>query len=249
MLRSVIIDDEKKSRNTLSTLIERYSEGITVCAEAANVAHGIKVINEVKPKLVFLDISMPDGTGFDLLDNFKEKDFELIFTTAYNEYAIKAIKVQAIDYILKPINISELQNAINKVREKIIATAAVQSNTLQQINTGNTEYKRQDKIAVTVNGGLEFLMLTDIVHLVAKGAYTSIYCRDNKVILSSHSLKEYEELLPCDCFYRTHHSHIVNLSHIKYFHRGDGGYIIMTDNTEVALSRRRKKDFLSLFHA
>ena len=248
MLRSVIIDDEKKSRNTLSTLIERYSEGVVVCGEATCVSHGVKIINEVKPKLVFLDISMPDGSGFDLLDKFRHKDFELIFTTAYSEYAIKAIKAQAIDYLLKPINILELQNAISKVMDRAVTSAEAQSNSLRLINN-NAQQKHPDTIAVSVNGGLEFLRLSDVVHLVAKGAYTTIYCRDNKVILSSHSLKEYEELLPSEYFYRTHHSHMVNLTHIKYYHRGDGGYIIMKDNTEIALSRRKKKDFLSLFQA
>lgn len=246
MLRSVIIDDEKKSRNTLSTLIERYTNGVTVCAEATNVANGIKVINEVRPKLIFLDISMPDGTGFDLLDNLIDKKIELIFTTAYSEYAIKAIKMQAIDYLLKPINILELQNAINKVQDKIMTAEKSDNSSLQYINK-NAEHRYKDKIGISVNGGLEFLLFTDIIHLTAKGSYTSIYCKDNKTILSSHSLKEYEDLLPTEFFFRTHHSHIVNLLHIKHFHRGDGGYIIMNDNSEIALSRRKRKDFLSLF--
>jgi two-component system LytT family response regulator len=246
MLRCVIVDDEKKSCNTLATLIERYTEGLEVCAVAGNVADGVRVINELRPQLVFLDISMPDGTGFDLLERIEDKKFGLVFTTAYDEYAIRAIKMQAIDYLLKPINIAELQQAVGKVKDKLQPSEQPGSSGLQLINN-HPGHKYKDKIAVTVNGGLEFLQYTDIIHLTAKGSYTSICCRDQKTILSSHSLREHQDLLPPEYFFRTHHSHVVNLLHIKHFHRGDGGYIIMNDNTEVALSRRKKKEFLSLF--
>ncbi|HTN16695.1 MAG TPA: LytTR family DNA-binding domain-containing protein [Chitinophagaceae bacterium] len=244
MLKCVIVDDERKSCKTLSTLIERYTEGITVCAEAASVAEGVRVINEVKPQLVFLDISMPDGTGFDLLDGIEDKKFELIFTTAYSEYAVRAIKMQAADYLLKPIDIAELQQAVANVKKSYAKTVSGSEHP-QLVHSG----LYQDKIAIPVNGGLEFLQHTDIIHLTAKGSYTSIFCKQNRTILSSHSLKEHEEILPPGCFFRTHHSHIINLLHIKHFHRGDGGYIIMTDNTEIALSRRKRKDFLALFLA
>lgn len=241
MLKAVIIDDEQKSCNTLSTLIGRYTEGVEVCGMAKNVAEGIRLIQELAPQLVFLDISMPDGTGFDLLERIGDKKFELIFTTAYHEYAVRAIKMQAADYLLKPIDIAELRNAVALVKSKMPALQVNEHAPLLP-----AEQRCKDKIAVSVNGGLAFLPCSEIIHLAAKGSYTNIFCQD-KTILSSHSLKEHEDLLPAEYFFRTHHSHIVNLLHIKYFHRGDGGYIVMTDNTEIALSRRKRKDFLSLF--
>ncbi|MBL7713062.1 MAG: response regulator, partial [Chitinophagaceae bacterium] len=153
MLKCVIVDDEQKSCKTLSTLVERYTEGVTVCASAASVAEGIRVISEVKPQLVFLDISMPDGTGFDLLDRMGEKQFELIFTTAYSEYAVRAIKMQAADYLLKPIDIAELQQAVAGVKKKNGARAGWGS---EQPQLKHTAPAHKDTIAITVNGGLEF---------------------------------------------------------------------------------------------
>ncbi len=240
MIKTVIIDDEGKSREALATMLSRYCSGVEVAAKAAGVAEGLAAIREHAPQLVFLDISMPDGTGFDLLSQLDNIAFEVVFITAHNEYALQAIKASAIDYLLKPLNIQELQEAVQKAalriteKQQLLQTAQVKKAAL----TG--------RIAVPVNDGLQFISLQQIVRLAAKGSYTEIYTGDNH-ILSSRPLKDYEDMLPCDCFFRAHHSHIINLAYIRQYHRGEGGYVTMQDGSVIDISKRKKKDFLSLF--
>lgn len=246
MIRCVIIEDEKKSRDILSTLIERYTSNVEICGYAATVAEAKNVIADIKPELVFLDISMPDGNGFDLLHSQKTITFEIIFTTAYGEYALQAIKHHALDYLLKPIDITELQKAILNVQQKINEKQKMHH--YNSTKAANSEHNQQyDKIAVPNHGGLKFINSQEIIYLHAKGAYTEIICKNNIRFVSSQPLKHYEETLPKILFYRTHHSYIVNLSCIEQFRKEDGTYVVMNDGSEVILSKRRKKDFLSLF--
>ncbi|MEZ5018456.1 MAG: LytTR family DNA-binding domain-containing protein [Flavipsychrobacter sp.] len=243
MIKTVIVDDEPKSRKTLKTLLSRHTNNIDVLSEANNVANGIAIINKLKPQLVFLDISMPDGNGFDLLENCSHS-FEIIFTTAYTEYVISALRAKAADYLLKPINIDELQKAVKVVEENIIDR--------EKITTKYTLLQRDlktqtNKIAIATVNGHEFIDKENILFLEAKGSYTQIMCIDERKIISSKSLKQFEEALSSNLFFRTHNSYIVNLSHVKYFNQGDGFYIKMSNNSCIALARRKRKDFLALF--
>lgn len=242
MIRTAIIDDEYKSRETLNTLIERYTTDIEICGVAKNVHDGIKLIKEEKPELVFLDISLTDGNGFDIIEQCGDYKFELIFTTAHSEYAIQAIKQEALDYLLKPIDISELQTAVKKADERI-------SN---KKNSGNPKDKKSiivndHTIAIALGDGLKFMRLEDIISLHASGSYTEFHLTSSEKVLSSKSLKYYDNVLPDTYFFRTHHSYIINLSHIEQYHRSDGNIITMKGGIEVVLSRRKKKDFLAMF--
>lgn len=243
MIKTLIVDDEGKSRNTLATMLSRYCSGITVAAAAANMHDGLEAIAAEAPELVFLDVSMPGGSGFDLLEQLSFIPFEIIFTTAYNEYALQAIKASAVDYLLKPLNIQELQQAVQKATVRITEKRQLQQ---AQRLLRQDERKITDRIAIPVGNGLQFVPLQQIVRLSAKGSYTEIYMAGTH-ILSSKPLKDYEDILPPGSFFRAHHSHIINLAYISHYHRGDGGYVTMQDGSVIDISRRKKKEFLGLF--
>lgn len=242
MIKTILVDDEKKSREILATMLARYCQGIDIVATAAGMAEGIAAIEAESPQLVFLDVSMPDGTGFDLLAGLEHTPFEVIFITAYNEYALQAIKARAIDYLLKPLNIKELQQAVQKATDRIAEKQQLQAAQKQQ----DKKSVATGRIAVPVNDGLQFISLQEIVRLSARGSYTEIHA-GNGYVLSSRPLKDYEDMLPCDHFFRAHHSHIINLACIRQYHRGDGGYVTMQDGSVIDISKRKKKDFLNLF--
>ncbi len=248
MIKAIIVDDELKSREILSALVAKYCEGVKVEAEAHSVATAVSVIEEHQPDLVFLDIAMPDGTGFDVLNMLEDADPEIIFTTAYNEYALQAIKADAIDYILKPINIPELQTAVQKATERILdkrnldtARALLKSNRHAFTNPG--------KIAIPDNEGLRFIDMEHIIYLEAKGTYTELFCKGGTKYLSSKPLKEYENILPPDQFFRAHHSYIIHLKYIQNYHKGNGGYVTMAEGSVIDISKRKKRRFLEIFHA
>lgn len=248
MIKAIIADDELKSREILSALLTKYCEGIKIECTAENVSSAVELIEEHCPDLVFLDIAMPDGTGFDVLDQLEHADPEIIFTTAYNEYALQAIKANAIDYILKPINIMELQAAVQKATERIsdcknleTARALLKNNRFANTNPG--------KIAIPDNDGLKFIDTEQIVYLEAKGTYSEFFCVGGSKYLSSKPLKEYEIILPPDQFFRAHHSYIINLKLIKNYHKGNGGYVTMSEGSVIDISKRKKRRFLEIFHA
>lgn len=246
MIKSVIIDDEPKSRQALSTLLERYCGEVHVVGQAASVGEAVKVLEDETVDLVFLDISMPDGSGFDLLNMPDIKKFEVIFTTAYHEYALQAIKASALDYLLKPINIRELQEAVNKARNKMQAYIPREPDNLLEVF--HKKYYTEGKMAVPVNTGLKFIPVKSITRLEAAGAYTRIFQENSPAVLSTRQLKQHEQHLPAHLFFRAHHSHLINLEYIREYHRGDGGYVVMMDGSVVDISKRRKKQFLELFH-
>ena len=242
MLKSIIIDDELKSRESLRILIEDFCEGVAVSALCQNVAEGLAAIEKHRPDVIFLDIQMQRETGFDLLNKIKQINFEVIFTTAYSEYAIKAFKFSAIDYLLKPIDIEELKAALLKVEKKIGGSI---NGRLQQLmdnlKGGNTE---NFKLALPTSDGLIFIKVNDIVYCEASSNYTNIYMLDGKKHLVSRTLKEYEEMLTESNFFRIHHSYLINLNLVKKYVRGDGGYVIMNNDTSLDVSKRKKEAFL-----
>lgn len=234
MIKTLIVDDESQSRNTLRKLIARHTKDINVVSEANNVVSAVEKIKKEKPELIFLDISMPDGSGFDAIEKCIDQQFEVIFTTAYNEYAIKAIRHNAIDYLLKPISISELRAATERVCNKIMSAT-------------NTDMHVSNMLNVSTVNGHKFIDIACVLYLSAKGAYTEIYCEDGSVYTCSHNLKHYEAILPPKYFFRSHNSYLINLSFVKYLSKGDTGHIVMADNSNVLLARRKKKEFLSKF--
>jgi two-component system, LytTR family, response regulator len=242
MLTVIIIDDEAKGRMALREKLTTYCPQIKIVAEADNGKDALVLIETHKPQLIFLDIEMPRMNGFDMLNKVPDKNFHIIFTTAYDQYAIKAIKYAAFDYLLKPIDIEELITAISKVALTENNQTKKQAEVLQQ----NMQHpkKQLNKLAIATLDGLMFYDINDIVHLEANSNYTYIYLVNKTKITASKTLKEFEELLPDDIFFRTHHSHLINLNFIKRYIKGDGGQIELQNGTYVDVSRRKKEEFL-----
>lgn len=242
-ISAIIIDDEERARNTLSSLLLNYCPEITVLATCANVPDGVLAINKHKPDVVFLDIEMPDYNGFELLGFFREIDFEIIFVTAYSEYAIKAFEISAVDYILKPIDIDHLKNSVEKLKQK-----KLHSQMQEQIELLKESYKGDDirKIALSMSNGLTFVEIADIVLLEADGAYTTFYLKDGQKILVSKKLKFYEDILSNrSFFFRTHRSYFINVNFIKKYSRSENA-ILMDNDASITISRDRKQEFETL---
>jgi two-component system LytT family response regulator len=246
MIRTVLIDDEPKNNRVLRMMLEEFCPEVTIVGEADNATDGVTLIREMKPELVFLDIEMPHGNGFDLLDQLKPVRFEVIFITAFNEYSLKAIKYSALDYLLKPVNIEELKIAVQKAAEKVAArnTDSRIENLLYNLRKPQSDLQ---KIALPSKEGYIFILLTDIIRCESKTGYTTFYVDGMDKIVSSRNIKEYEPLLPTDIFFRIHNSHIINLNHVKKYHRGRGGYIEMDDGAMIEVATRRKDEFLARF--
>ncbi|SIN96396.1 two component transcriptional regulator, LytTR family [Chitinophaga niabensis] len=244
MLTAIIIDDEQKGRLALREKLHDYCPDVKLIGEAADGLEGLQLIREKKPAIVFLDIEMPRMDGFDMLHELPEKNFHLIFTTAYDQYAIKAIRYAAFDYLLKPVDIEELRSAIKRAGMQSQPHTNEKLEVLQQ----NLQTRQQlNKIAIPTLEGLLFFNTTDIVHLEAQSNYTNIYFTNAPKLIASRTLKEFEELLPSDIFFRTHHSFIINLHHIKRYIKGDGGQIEMQNGHFALLSRRKKDRFMEIW--
>jgi two-component system LytT family response regulator len=242
MTRSIIVDDEFKSSENLKKMLETYCQNVEVAALCQNVAQGIEAVEKFHPDVVFLDIQMQRETGFDLLTKLKDIDFEVIFTTAHSEYAIKAIKFSAIDYLLKPIDVEELRAAVAKVESKQNGNITERlEHLLKNIKSGTSE---NFKLALPTSEGLTFIKTNEILYCKASGNYTEIFMTDGKKHLVSRQLKEYDDLLSGHDFFRIHHSFLININYIKNYVRGEGGYVVMNDNASLDVSRRKKDAFL-----
>jgi two-component system LytT family response regulator len=242
MIRSIIVDDELKSRENLKILLTEFSHNVEVQALCESVKEAITQIEKHKPDVVFLDIQMRGETGFDLLKELASIEFEVVFTTAYSEYAIKAFQFSAIDYLLKPIDISDLHRALKKItlknkkdnHEKL-------THLLNNLNLPNNELS---KIALPTNDGLVFIDVRNILYLEASSNYTKFHLENNEMHLVCKSLKEYETILINQDFFRIHHSFLINLNYIKKYVRGEGGYVIMANDQSLNVSKRKKEYFL-----
>jgi two-component system, LytTR family, response regulator len=242
MLTAIIIDDELKGRIALKQKLHDYCPGVQLAGEAANGEEGLKLIEKHQPQIVFLDIEMPRMDGFEMLHRLPQKNFHLVFTTAYDQYAIKAIRFAAFDYLLKPVDIDELKAAIHKMTAEL-----PQNKDRLEVLEQNLHNKNAlNKIAIPTLEGLLFFNVSDIIHLEAQSNYTIIYFVNHPKLIASRTLKEFEELLPGDVFFRPHHSHIINLHYIKKYMKGDGGQIEMQNGHFVDVARRKKEDFLKL---
>jgi two-component system LytT family response regulator len=243
MLKVIIVDDEKASRDTLAGLLKRYCQNVEVIAQAEGYAQGIEVISANEPDVVFLDIQMPDGSGFKLIEDLGEVKFEVIFTTAYDQYAIKAIKYSALDYLLKPVVPDDLVNAVKKAEQK---KNAGQMNQNIKILLENLAQKNEPrKIVLSTAEKMHIVEIDDIIRCESDDYYTRFYFKDGKTLLISKTLKENEELLGEKYFIRPHKSHLVNIKYIKGFLKNDGGYIVMSDGTKVPVSRRKREYVVS----
>ena len=245
MLKAIIIDDERSSRNALRQKLINHCPEVNVIAECENGEEGIKSIEENKPDIIFLDVEMPRMNGFTMLQQLKQHNFEIIFITAYDHYAIKAIKFSALDYLVKPVEIADLKTAVEKAaakRNKSSGNTALE--TLLQ-NLMNKE-KEQHRIAIPSMDGLQFIVTGDILYLEANSTYTSFYLANNKKITVAKTLKDFEDLLPSSIFVRIHHSHIINIHCIEKYIKGDGGQVMMKNGVALDVARRKKEDFLKL---
>ncbi len=243
-LIAVIIDDEPDAVDFIASIIAEYCEDLEVCGKANNVKEGVAVIQDLKPDLVFLDVEMPNGTGFDLLTHFPDKSFDVIFITAFNHYAIQAIKFSAVDYILKPINITEFIEAVKKVVTKRSEKSSMKNENFE-ILLENLRTSHPTRMVIPTSDGREYLNPKDIIRIEADRSYSWFFLADKRKILVSKHLKEFQDLLNDRNFFRPHNSHLINLEFVKKFVRHDGGYIEMTDGAQIPISRNRKDLFLA----
>jgi two-component system LytT family response regulator len=242
-IKAIIIDDEERARDSLSSIIKDYCKDVLIVDTCSNVPDGVIAINKHKPDVVFLDIEMPDYNGFELFSFFNEINFDIIFVTAYSQYAIKAFEVSAIDYLLKPVDIEALQKSLEKVKTKQTQIALQKRLELLKENFTAEEI---NKIALPMGDGLLFVEMKDIILFEADGAYTNLYMNNGSKILVSKRLKFFEDILQDRTnFFRPHRSHLININYIKKYIKGDNT-IVMDNLVELSLSRDLKQDFESL---
>ncbi len=245
MIRGIIVEDERHSRETLRGMLDRYCKNVEIVAETDSYRGGLKEIREHHPDVVFLDIQMPDGSGFRMLEELDEIDFEIIFTTAFDQFAIKAIKYSALDYLLKPIDPEELVRALKKVETKL-SNQKVNQNI--QVLLDNIKARDADphKIILSTSEKIHIIETDQIIRCESDNYYTNFFLSDGKKILISKTLKENEQLLSDHNFIRPHKSHLVNVKYIKGFLKYDGGYIEMTDGSRIPVSRRKREKIIEV---
>lgn len=244
MIRSIIVDDEMHCTNRLTDLLHKYCKNtVHVAGTFDTVDTAIAGISELKPELLFLDVQLHELTGFDLLGRIPEINFEVIFTTAYDNYAIKAFKFSAIDYLLKPVDPDDLLQAVSKLQRVLQQhDLSDKFNTLlHNLKSGSGASK---KITVPTSKGLMFLPVNDIIRCESDVNYTTIYLKDKQQLMVAKTLKEFDDMLAEHQFFRIHNSHLINLDYIKSYHKGKGGYVTLSDNTSLEVSTRRKDLFL-----
>ncbi len=245
-LRAVIIEDEEVSREILTNYLGNYCPDVEILGQAENIQLGEKLIREKQPELVFLDIEMPFGNGFDLLEKFTNINFEVIFITAFSDYAIKAINLSASSYLLKPIDIDELTSAVNKVKHNLEAQQEVFNTKILAENIKSIN-KKDQKMVIPQMDGFEVVQIADIIRAEAADNYTILFLNQNRKYTLSKTLKFYEELLSEYGFLRTHKSHLVNADHILKYKKGKTGELTMSDNSTALVSANAKKELVKFF--
>ena len=239
MIKSIIVEDEAQNRENLVRLLAAYCSQVEIVAQCASVTEARQAIIECYPDLLFLDIEMPGGDGFSLLESLPDTHFEVIFVTAYDNYAIQAIRFSALDYILKPIDPAELRNAVEKASQKI----AREEENLRMLNLlQNARNESSNKtIALSLAESIEFVPVQSIIRCESDSNYTTFFLKSGEQLIASRTLKEFDELLSPHGFLRVHQSHLVNINEIKSYVKTDGGYIRMKDGTTVHISRQRRE--------
>jgi two-component system, LytTR family, response regulator len=246
-IKALIVDDEYQGRSFLSKILAKLYPEIDVVDEASSIDEAVRKIGQHKPNLIFLDIIIQNQNGFDIFNLIDKIDFEIIFTTAHNEFAVKAFKFNAIDYLLKPIDLDELDNAIAKAKVRIEAAKSATPFQIENlINFVKNRDKPFNKIAIPTSDGFILVPLDDIIYCESDGNYTNFFLKDGKKLTSSYTLKQYDEMLADHNFFRAHKSYLVNVSHITRYLKGEGGTVIMSNGREIEISRRNKESLLRL---
>jgi two-component system LytT family response regulator len=240
LIQAVLIDDEDNSLEALSILLQRYCPDVQVVGTAQTVESAIELINRIKPELVFLDIALPDGQGFQVLEDVEFTEFEVIFTTAYDQYALKAFDFSALDYPLKPISTEKLQQAVDHYSK--IRKEANFGDRVSVLREGLSS--RNERIILSSMDGFDVYKIADIIRCEANGSYTTFYIKNGQRIVTSKTLNNFERLLIDLSFVRVHSKHLINLEFVKKYVSGRGGYIIFEDGTQVDVSERKKKEFI-----
>ena len=243
MITATIVDDEPYSCESLVTLLERYCPDVKVLDICYSAASALKSIKEQQPQFLFLDIEMPRMNGFEILEKLPEIDFEIIFTTSYDQYAIKAIRFSALDYLLKPIDQDELRKAVQKALPayRSCFTTATKNSFAKNTSAASLVI---NKIAIPTMEGLQMILIESIIHCESDRNYTIINLKNKQKIVASRTLKEIEEMLEEYPFIRVHHSHIINLNEVEKYMKGEGGYLMMSNGANIDVSRSRKEFLL-----
>lgn len=245
-IKALVIDDEANARSVVKNMLQQLALPVDVIGEAASAAEGLQKAEELKPDLLFLDIQMPGGSGIELMQGLGAAKPQVIFVTAHQGFAIQALKLSAIDYLLKPIDPTDLKEAVEKVVQQKSSLQAGQLSLFQQALQGLQGPQRQapQRLAISTSEGILFADLKDIIWIESLTGYCKFYLQGQKPVVVSKNLKEYEDLLAAHHFFRTHQSSVVNLLHIKKYVRGEGGQVWMTDGSEIEVARRRKEELL-----
>lgn len=242
-MKTIIVDDNQQARNFLRTLIQQFCPELELLGSASNIKEGRFLIEQVHPELVFLDVEMPNGTGFDLLQQLPQVDFKVIFTTAHEKYALQAIKCSALDYLLKPIDIEDLLLAVGKAKEERQqsaeeGTSQLKVQTLLQ-NLQATSAQGEQKLLLNDKYGMQVAQVKDIIRLKADNNYTHFFIKDQPPLLISKPLKDYESILPSQQFFRCHKSHLINLNYLLRYDKREDEVLILQDGSKVPVSRRK----------
>ncbi len=244
MINAIIIDDEQHCADRLSTLLTTHcSQSIYLAGSFQTLETGIRGIRKLQPDVIFLDVMLGEQTGFDLLEQLGDVSCAVIFTTSYDKYAVQAFRFSAIDYLLKPVDPDDLNEAVEKLQEKISKEELSEKFDVLFHNLKAMQGASR-KISIPTSNGLTFLQISDIIRCQSDVNYTVIYLKNKRKITVARTLKEFEELLTDYNFYRVHNSHLINLAYIKSYHKGKGGSVQMTDQSEIEVATRRKEDFL-----
>lgn len=245
-MKAILIDDEMTSLQNLKQKLEEFCKQVTVVAATQNPEEAISLIRNLKPDILFLDIEMPKMSGFRMLEELGDYEAEVIFTTAYNHYAIDAMRISAFDYLVKPVAIEELENAVNRLAARKIMHTQERLHVLK--DSMNESKSQNNKIAVPFNNGFEFVIIKDIVRIESSGSYSRLFLLNNQSLLVTKLLKDFEDLLTPYRFFRVHNSHLINLEYIKKYLSGVGGQVLMENGDLIDVARRKKEEFISILN-
>ena len=243
-IRAILIDDELNSLQNLQNKLKGFCPDVAVVAVSQKPEEGLILIKQFQPDVVFLDIEMPKMSGFRMLEELGEYNFDIIFTTAYNHYSIDAIRISAFDYLIKPIGIEELQHAVERLSKSLHKQTKEKIDILKR--SLSDQRGQEDKIAISTSEGIDFIPIKHIMHIESKSNYSKIFLIENKSITVTKILKDFEEMLLPYNFYRIHNSHLINLNYIQKYIRSQGGHVMLQDGMLIDVSRRKKEEFLKM---